>query len=335
MSIELVIYLSLTLFLIVGLWLSFWLQGKRWSSWLDSQQNEKPLTIMSQWLHEMRGSLDRTTDVIQQQLHVTNESIGNRLDNNAQLMRLLNRDLGQIQEIGHQMRDFQLLLKSPKLRGRIGEQILKDILQQILPRSIIKYQHRFLNGHIVDVVISTENGYIPIDAKFPLENFRKASQAENHDQESGYKREFFRDTRRHIDSISQKYILPREGTLDFALMYVPSEAIYYEIITHDTLNTYAQNKNVLIVSSNVLYYFLRVILMGLEGKRVEETTRRIIQSLGALQQEAQNMDQNMKILSKHLNHAKSATDRLMNDYDRMVSKIEEIKFLDNKTKDEI
>jgi Fe-S-cluster containining protein len=123
----------------------------------------------------------------------------------------------------------------------------------------------------VDAVIKSNKGIIPIDSKFPIENFRKYHAEKNKEQRKIFKREFLRDSRKHIEDIAKKYIKPEEETVDFALMYIPSEAIYYDLaIQDDDFVSFAEEKKVLIVSPNSFYYFLRIILMGLEGKKIEE-----------------------------------------------------------------
>ncbi len=310
------------LFMVVLFSFIVYLQNKHIKSLLQAQKPDESVNIIGQWLQEMRGSIDRTSGMIQQQMNITQEAVSSRLDNTAQLMRLLNRDLGQIHEIGEQMRDFQKIFRSPKLRGNVGENILKDLLYQILPKENVKLQHRFRNGQTVDALIITENNNIPIDSKFPLENFNKAQSAGNAEEEKLYKREFLRDVRRHIDAISHKYIHPEEGTLDFAIMYIPSENIYYEVIGNDSVMIYARGKNVLLISPNSFYYFLKVILLGLEGKRIEEASRRIIQTLRALRQDASQVTNDIKIVNSHINNAKNASERLNSDFLNMVGKIE-------------
>src|SRR5206468_9986502 len=135
---------------------------------------------------------------------------------------------GQMNEIGRNMRELQEFLKSPKLRGNIGEQVLKDLISQIFPKNSFYLQHQFKSGDKVDAAIKTDAGILPIDSKFPMENFQKFNKSQTDEEKVHYQKEFARDVKKHIDAISKKYILPEEGTMDFALMYVPSESVYYE-----------------------------------------------------------------------------------------------------------
>ncbi|MDZ7260740.1 MAG: DNA recombination protein RmuC [candidate division KSB1 bacterium] len=317
-----------TLLIVIAFWLLERNQQRRWQEFEERQRSDPSYQILTQWLQEMRGSLDRNTEMLQRQLDSTNRAIGDRLDNAARVISQVSKELGQVQEIGRQIKEFQDLLRTPKLRGQIGEQILRELLEQILPRNNFQLQYRFSQGQIVDATISTDKGLIPIDAKFPLENFKKFLSASTESEKQTFLREFVRDVRKHIDSVSAKYILPQEGTVDFALIYIPSEAIYYEILMNgDNLNTYAYNKKVLLVSPNIFYYFLKVILIGLEGRRIEEASQRILRALSAIRLDTEKVAENLITLKTHLTNAKNAMERVNSDFLRLTNKIEDTKYL--------
>lgn len=326
---DLFYFITFTVLIIIIFVIALYWQNRNMARLLQDPDKEQSWHILGQWLQEIRTGMNQTTDMINRQLHSTNEAINTRLDNTTQLLRLLNHDLGKVHEIGQQMRDFQQLFKSPKLRGKIGEQILSDLLYQILPRSNVKLQYSFQNGYIVDAVIITDKGLIPIDAKFPMENFLKAEKEENINAKKLLKRDFYRDVRRHIETISKKYIQPQQGTLDFAVMYIPSESIYYQIINKEEIILLSQQKNILISSPNIFFYFLKMILIGMEGKRLESTTRRIIQTLYSLNQDSQNISGELKVLTTHLNNAKNASERINNQFERFKEKLKEVKYIEN------
>ena len=240
--------------------------------------------------------------------------------------------LGEIKEIGHTMRDFQDFLKSPKLRGNIGEQVLRDLLNQVLPKGNFSLQYQFQEGQIVDAIVKTKQGIIPIDSKFPLEGFKRISQAKLEEQEQ-YLREFVRDIKKHIDDISKKYILPQEGTVDFALMYVPSEPVYYEItLNQPEILDYGYDKKVYFVSPNSFYYFLKIIMIGLEGAKIEEASKKILEGLKAIQQESMKFGEELGTLSSHIDHAKRASDRVQSRYGRLVGRIDGLRLLEEEPK---
>lgn len=241
------------------------------------------------------------------------------------------KELGQVQEIGHTLRDFQDLLRSPKLRGGIGEQVLKDLLAEVLPKNNFQFQYHFRGGEIVDAIIKTKQGLIPIDSKFPLESFRKFQQSNEKEERERLEREFIRDIKKHIEDISKKYILPSEGTVDFALMYIPSESIYYEIMMNQPdLLDYGYRRKVYFVSPNSFYFFLKTIMMALEGAKIEEASRMILDSLRSIRQETLKFEEELNILFSHINKTKSASERVISRFSRLSSKIENLGILKEK-----
>lgn len=298
--------------------------GRRLRALGERQESEQVWHILSQWFKEMNSNMSGMSQNIQHHLTNTQQAINSRLDHTAQLMRLLNQDLGQITQIGQQMRDFQQLLRAPQTRGPFGEQVLNDLLYQVLPRQNIRLQHRFKNGAIVDALVITEHGTIPIDAKFPLENFIKAQNQSLPELQKSHKKDFSRDVRHHIDEIQRKYILPQEGTLNFAVMYIPVETIYYEMVTENEIMNFAHAKGVLILSPNIFYYFLRVILLGLEGQQIERAAQRILQALKALNNDVAAVSGGIKTTTLHLNNAKNALERLTYHFMTLEGKYSEI-----------
>ncbi len=241
-------------------------------------------------------------------------------------------ELGKVKEIGRGIREFQEFLRSPKLRGNIGEQVLRDLLSECLPKQNFSLQYQFQEGQIVDAIVKTNQGIIPIDSKFPMENFRRMTN-DNSEAKDGFQRAFIRDIKKHIEDISKKYILPQEGTVDFALMYVPSESIYYEITLNqpETID-YSHLKKVYFVSPNSFYYFLKIVMIGLEGAKIEEGAKKILEKMKAVQQEALKCDDELSVLLSHIDHAKSASDRTRSRFERLVEKIERLGELESPEK---
>jgi len=287
-----------------------------------SERSEKDETkqLLTQLLSDMRGSMDKTGELMVRQT----ESINKRLDEAARYIGALKGELGQLSEFRKQIRDFQDFLRSPKLRGGVGEQILSDLLSQMLPKKSFHLQYPFKNGQIVDAAIKIDQGIIPIDSKFPMENFRKLVQAESQEIKDAAKKDFFRDVKKHIDDISKKYILPDEGTLEFALMYIPSEPVYYEILNSLELSEYAHEKHVLPVSPNSFYYFLRLIILGMEGRKLEESTRYVLSILRGLKQDAARVSDNLSTLTRHIKNASSSVDEVNTRFARLSGKISQV-----------
>ena len=212
-------------------------------------------------------------------------------------------ELGKVQEVGHNIKEFQEFLRSPKLRGNIGEMVLKELLGQMLPKKTFNLQYSFKSGETVDAAIQTEAGLVPIDSKFPMENFRKMMGAETDKEGDSARKVFVNDVRKHIRAIAGKYILPDEGTIDYALMYIPSEAVYYEIVNDPDLFDYAGKNKVLPVSPTTFYAYMKAILASFEGQKVEERAKQILAALGAISKDYEKIADSLATLSRHLTNA--------------------------------
>lgn len=285
-----------------------------------SSQNQTDQNLIS-WLQSMQESMERSTSTVNTSLLQNSQALNERLDNAARVIANVQKEIGQMSEIGRSMRELQDFLRSPKLRGNMGEQILKELLGQMLPKSSFHLQYSFKNGTIVDAAIKTEAGIIPVDSKFPLEAYRKMQAAETDSHKLIGEKQFISDVKKHIDSISKKYILPSEGTIDYALMYVPSEAVYYEMINNVALYEYASNKRVLPVSPMTFYAYLRAILMGFEGQKISQKAHEILQSLKAIQSDYQKVDDHLMTLSKHIHNSSNMMAEVQSGFGKLGQKI--------------
>ncbi len=281
MNLDLLIISSI---LIIGFGIVIYLINRKQSSGTD--------TTVVEWLKSMDKRLDSNS-----------LEMNNRLNNAAAAFASVQKSLGEMSEIGRSMQDLQEFLNSPKLRGNIGEQVLKELLGQFLPRNTYKIQHRFKSGSIVDAAIITGAGIIPIDSKFPMENFKKMHATADPKEKKLCEREFTLDVKKHIDSISMKYILTNEGTIDFALMYIPSESVYYEIVNNEVIYDHATKKRVLAVSPMTFYAFLKSILVGFEGQKISQQAHKILANLRSVQQEFIKANENLDTLNRHVTNS--------------------------------
>src|SRR5437773_3651306 len=167
-------------------------------------------------------------------------AVGERLDNTSRVVGEVQKGLGELREatakvyeVGRDVASLHDILRAPKLRGGLGEFLLGDLLAQVLPPAHFTLQHAFRSGERVDAVVRLGDGLVPVDAKFPLEDFRRLLEAADDDERARARKAFVAQVRRHIDDIATKYVLPDEGTYDFALMYIPAENVYYETIIRD------------------------------------------------------------------------------------------------------
>ncbi|MEK9175820.1 MAG: DNA recombination protein RmuC [Patescibacteria group bacterium] len=298
----------------------------------NSQTSDKALT---EWLKSMQTSINDTNSTIAKTLQENSRQLNERLDRAAIAIRDVNKGVGEMSEIGRNMRELQDFLKSPKLRGNIGEEVLKDLISQTFPKNSFNLQYQFRSGEKVDAAIKTDAGILPIDSKFPMENFQKMMKAQNQTEKVAFKKEFIRDVKKHIDDISKKYILPEEGTMDFCLMYIPSEPVYYEIADNPDILDYARRKRVYAVSPTTLYAHLQVILLSFEGKKIESKTREVFAMLRALQVDYEKVDDNLGILGKHIGNASSQFGNVLTSFQKIGKKLNTTKDLENQTVDKI
>lgn len=275
-----------------------------------------------EWLKSMQTTLSSNNQTVNRTLQENSKQLNERLDNAARVISAVQKNIGEMSEIGRSMKDLQDFLKSPKLRGNIGEQVLKELLGQMLPKSSFHLQYAFKSGSIVDAAIITEAGIIPIDSKFPLENFRKMNSAETDLDKKAYEKEFINDVKKHVDAIANKYILTNEGTIDYALMYIPSEAVYYEMINNTALIDYAAEKRILPVSPMTFYAYLRSVLIGFEGQKITQEAQAILAGIRSMQKDYEKVGESIETLGKHVTNSFNTMNTVHQGFLRLGQKIE-------------
>lgn len=268
------------------------------------------------------GLIKQDLQGMSQMLHQSQSHMNDRLDKAAAVFGGLQNELGKMQELGRSLKDIQDVLKSPKLRGNIGEQLMADLIRQQIPKSSYGLQHAFRSGEKVDAVIKTKNGFIPIDSKFPVENYLKYVQEDNESTRARYHKDFEADVKKHIQAIAKKYILPTEGTVDFALMYVPGDAVWADIMNETNLSDYAASQRVFLVSPHSFYYFLRTVLLSLEGQLIEEKAKEVMNHLRAIQGDAHKFGSDLLLVNKHVTNAKNASESAVSSYARLSGRID-------------
>ncbi len=245
------------------------------------------------------------------------------IKNSSEMLERIQKQLGEVQLAGRQMSEtaqtLETILGGAKSRGTLGEVTLERLLEDALPRESYRRQYRFASGEAADAVVFLRDKVLPIDSKFPLDSFRRmneptsgqgATQAAPGQSEEA-RRAFVTAVKGHADAIARKYIVPNEGTLSVALMFVPSENVYYELLmTSDAkslpLDEYCRSKNVIAVSPNTLYAYLQVVLMGLQGMQIEENAKRLHASLSGLQKQMDDFTDAFGKLGTHLKNAQQS-----------------------------
>ncbi|MBK8576281.1 MAG: DNA recombination protein RmuC [Elusimicrobia bacterium] len=287
-------------------------------------------------LIKMGAEVNRQLEAVGQRVQESQKSVGDRLDSATRVVGEVQKSLGalgqasdRIFEIGKDISSLQDILKAPKLRGGLGEFFLADLLSQILPAQNVEFQHTFKTRETVDAVIRLGGRLVSVDAKFPLENFRKMLEAGSDEDRRTLRKKFAQDMRKHVDAVASKYILPDEGTFDFALLYIPAENVYYECIVKDdpeegALMEYALRRRVVPVSPGSFYAYLQVIALGLRGFQIEENARRIMEDLGRLRGDLERFAEEFDLLGRHLSNAKTKHDDASRRLERFQDKLSTI-----------
>ncbi len=237
----------------------------------------------------------------------------------------------QVQELGRDIGRLQDILKAPKLRGNLGEYLLEDLLRQVLPERNFQTQYRFRDGTVVDAVVKLGERLVSIDSKFPLESFQRLLAVEGEAARREEKREFVRVVKRKIDEIAAKYIKEGESTYNFALMYIPAENVFYELIVTDNLkdrsyelSQYAMDRKVVPVSPNSLYAYLMAIALGLKGFKIEQQAREIMGGLSRVQAAFGDFYGDFILVGKHLKNATGKYDESLKRAERFNDRLGEI-----------
>jgi DNA recombination protein RmuC len=264
------------------------------------------------------------------------KSMGQRLDEASRAVTEVHGQLGalgeatrRMEQVGRDISGLEQILRAPKIRGGLGEILLERLLAEILPPESYRLQHSFRSGDKVDAAVVVAGRLVPVDSKFPLENFRRMLEEPDEERRRQPRKAFLKDVRNRVDEIARKYILPDEGTFDFALMYVPAENVYYEVILRDeggedSLLGYALSRRVVPVSPNSFYAYLQVILLGLRGLRIEQNAREILGLLGRLQTDAARLREHFDTLGRHITNAKNKYDETTTSLARLEGKIEDV-----------
>jgi DNA recombination protein RmuC len=325
---ELILIVVIAVLLVAVLGLLVWLIISNSANAEKMAGQQASFGLLQQQLETLKSSQDDTKDKLQKSLLDGQTNIGKNMQAGQEVLDRLNKQIGELQgtnkqmmQVGTEVRRLQDILSSPKLRGQMGEWSLENLLANILPKDRYKLQYTFKDGKMVDALIELAAFSVPVDAKFPLPAFEKIVKAEEEAEKIKLRRQFLKDVNNHIDKIASDYIRPAEGTLDFALMYIPAENVYYETIVkyigeNQDILQYCFDKKVIPVSPNLLYAYLMTVAMGLHGLQIEKQAAEIRQNLKKLNSSFAEYTGTWDILGKHLRNAYSQYDEGQKKLDR-------------------
>ncbi len=329
---------------------------------LGSNKSDDKLLVLAEKLSELsrqnenlRQELDRklseTNRANQEQAHKSSELIQGISNQSSRLIADITEKLTKLDEtnkqvisFSEQLNNLEKVLTNQKKRGNLGEAGLKLVLENILPPTAYKLQYQFKDGDIVDAVIITKEGLIPVDAKFSLDNYSRILNESDIEKKASLEKDFRNDLKKRIDETS-KYIREKEGTMNFALMFIPAEAIYYDLLVNEVgavkVNTrslvdYAYGeKRVIIVSPTTFAAYLQTILQGLRALQIEEGAKNIRKNVESLSRHLLSYDDFMKRLGgsmattvSHYNSAYKEFKKIDKDVARITETKSEVEILE-------
>ncbi len=295
---------------------------------LNQPQDNQALGVMMEWMKEIKQGTDSIREGTQQSLNETNKAINERLDNAAKVISLLQRELGQLsqvqQNIGPDIKRLTETLANSKMRGNFGEELLENLLQQVLPQGGFEAQYRFKSGEVVDAVVwvGEERRMLSVDSKFSLENFRLLQEAGTPDSQDTLRKAFLKDVKKRIDEIHKKYILPQEGTLEYAVMFVPGEGVFQEISQSSEASEYARSKQIFMAGPNSLHLLLKSILISLRGQQMNKAAGQLLNMISGMKKESDKFGDNLDKLSVHIKNAGNMMGTVSTDFMKLRGSIE-------------
>jgi DNA recombination protein RmuC len=275
-------------------------------------------------LTEIDSKVDRRLEGLDTRLLSTQQASGETAKDIAVKLERVEGATAQMLARANDLARLEQILRPPKARGGFGELLLENLLRDRLPRTAYDTQYSFRSGERVDAVIRVQK-LVPVDAKFPLDNFERMIQAEEEAERTLHEKAFGRDVKGHIDAVAQKYIKPAEGTYDFALMYLPVEGIYYELVAGRTgaLLSYAHDRRVFPVSPTTFTAYLQVIAFGLKGMEFEQNAHEVMAYLADLRKDFGRFREDFEVVGKHIGNAHSRYADAEKRLDRLDGKLEQ------------
>jgi DNA recombination protein RmuC len=274
---------------------------------------------------------ERNADVDRRLADMT-ETVDRRLAGSGQTTTQIHERLGEMTRVTTELNErakelgrLEQALRPPKARGGFGEVLLENLLRDRLPPDAYAIQYTFPTGERVDAVIRAGGLMLPIDAKFPLDNFERMVEASDDAEKQLHEKAFARDVKGHIDAIASKYIRPEQGTFDLAFMYLPTETIHYELVSGKTgaLLAYAHGKRVFPVSAGTFTAYLQMIVLGLRGMQIEQRAEEVMKYCAALQKDFTAFKDDFDLVGKHLSNAQGKYASAEKRLDRFETKLEQ------------
>jgi DNA recombination protein RmuC len=303
-------------------------------AWFLRSEVARSHTEAASQLSERNAEVDRrlqgVIETMDRRLAELDTKVDRRLESASKTTTEIHERLGKVDQATAQMLErakdlarLEQALRPPKARGGFGELLLENLLRDRLPPGAYQMQYTFDSGERVDAVVRVDR-VIPVDSKFPLDNYNRLVEAESDNERTLAEKQFARDVKQHIDAIAMKYIRPDEGTYDFAFMYIPVEAVYYELACGRTgaLLAYAHDRRVFPVSPTTFTAYLQVIVFGMRGMQIEQHAHEVMAYVAELQHDFKRFTQDFDTIGTHIGHAQSKYHEATKRLDRFETKLE-------------
>jgi DNA recombination protein RmuC len=275
-------------------------------------------------LGELTATFDRRLESLDGRVLATQKASGQTATQIVEKLGKLDGTAAQMLARANDLAKLEQVLRPPKARGGFGELLLENLLRDRLSPSAYTMQYGFNSGERVDAVVRVGQ-LIPVDSKFPLDNFQRIVEAGSDDERRLCEKAFARDVKTHIDAIATKYIRPDEGTYDFAFMYVPVESVYYELACGPTgaLLQYAHERRVFPVSPTTFTAYLQVIVLGMRSMQIEEHAHEVMAYVAALGNDFDRFRDEFDLVGKHLTHAQASFGKADKRLDKLGTRLDE------------
>src|SRR5258708_711874 len=287
----------------------------------EPKKEDEALKIMMEWMKEIKQGTENSKETTEKNIQELNRAVNERLDNAGRVIAQLSKELGSVGQIGPDIRRLTETLASPKLRGNFGEEVLENLLTDVFPKEFCKFQYRFKNGEVVDAAIVIGDLLLPVDSKFSMENYRLYKEAKTDEAADSLKKAFLKDVKKRIDEIHKKYILPQEGTFDYALMFIPSEGVYMEAANDQETQMYTRTKKVVIVGPNTLNITLRGLLVSLRGQQISKAAKSVLAMINGIRQESDKFNRILDTLANHVKNTNNTMGTAIDGYSKLKSQI--------------
>ncbi len=303
-----------------------------------AEESGRTVHALTDTLEKRLASFERTID---ERIKDSQTALGQNLGTmqhqsaeSAKVLKSVGENLGRVLEASQKIEKLagdvtrlEDLLKPTKIRGLLGEAFLEEALRQVLPPGSYEMQKRFSDGEIVDAAVLLGGRIVPIDSKFPYENYRRAADCTDEVERKRLTRQLWAGTRKQVDEIARKYIRVAEGTFEFALMYLPAEALYAEIVGNDeetNVVDYAIARHVIPVSPRLLYAYLYTVAQGLRGLEIEKRAHVVVEQLAILKRGISSIEDPFETLGVHLNNASKQYEKTGQQLARFTERLRDI-----------